>query len=409
MSLTYFEIKKEIENTDIALIDDTTYMTLKMRDVSREDCVNLFKLASNRLLHDEQFVALMMNRYNELHTMKTYLIPEEVKDNEIAVLQAVYINGETLEQASDRLKDSYDIVLTAVRNCGLALQYASDRLKKNSEIVLEAMRTDKNAFYCADYSLRNDANFMIEAGKIAPEIVVRYIPDILHENVDFMKEFINEHAGFYILIPSQLNNDRDLLMRVLKDNPGALLIANKNFRYDREAVKLALKGHPYLFLKQPILDIWRDDKEMALYAVSLFAKSYLSLSARLQEDDEVIDATLAKDMAMYNYLPIKFRTNTKILREALCTYPNMFISAPAEIRDNKELLLLAMHSKKAKVVYIYNSASERLKTDTDVILELLHHVQESIIPTEHLIKVFEVYKASQSPESGETSTERKQV
>lgn len=74
---------------------------------------------------------------------------EQLSQKEKAI-EAVRLDGKTLEVLPEHLRNDREVVLEAVKQNGMSLEYASEELKKDKEIITEAMNQDGRAVNFVD-------------------------------------------------------------------------------------------------------------------------------------------------------------------------------------------------------------------------------------------------------------------
>jgi len=223
-------------------------------------------------------------------------------DNYEFVLQAVLQNGLLLKYASKKKQDNYDIVFEAVQQNVLALKFSSDKLLNNKKIISKAISENKKENY----------NNM--------EIILKYVPEKLRETKYIIFDAIQYNAKEFKYASNNLKNDIKFILKCIKRN-----------MYIYFYLSDSLKKNPVIF------------RELLLKTQG-FGRSFV---------DWEIDKKRIKSFSKMVNIAIKWNG---LLLQYL----------PSDLRNDKEIALLAVSSANGGYEIPYQYLSEELKNDREI-------------------------------------------
>lgn len=134
------------------------------------------KYSSQRLRSNKKFV---MQASQIGYTLE--YVSEKLRDNKRIVLNSVKLNGNSLKYASDRLKNNKKIVLEAIKYDGAIIEFASERLRNNKKIALKAIKNNYYGFQYLSNKLKTNKPFLLNAVKIDGNIIT-LVPSEVFDN-----------------------------------------------------------------------------------------------------------------------------------------------------------------------------------------------------------------------------------
>jgi hypothetical protein len=125
-------------------------------------------------------------------------IPKSLIDYKMAS-EAVKSNNYSLRYISDNLKD-HNLVMMAVTNNGNSLEYAG-KFRLNRDVCIRAVQNNEYAIQYVDPSLQPDSELLLatihDSHRWSPSHpILRYTPDSLRENTDFINK-VRERNPMY--------------------------------------------------------------------------------------------------------------------------------------------------------------------------------------------------------------------
>ena len=118
-------------------------------------------------------------------------IPKKFWKDKEFVLEAVRIDGNALQYASDKLKNDREVVLEAVKEKVFALQFASDELKNDKEFVLEALKSNPYALeYVSLDFFKNEEQLAQCIEAVNNHLKDRVGQDVSQEDQEYASEVI---------------------------------------------------------------------------------------------------------------------------------------------------------------------------------------------------------------------------
>ena len=190
---------------DKKFLNDSELMLSALKH-AKGDHSQFYPLISENLKADKEFMtqAIYINGNSIQYASEKVL--EELKSDREIILAAVKESVYNLEYASEELRGDKEIVTIAIMGEGCCLKYASEELKGNREIVLAGVKTS----WCLKFAseeLKTDKEFIIAAVKIYAtgcgsrfeSEIRRLLEDLseeLYDDNDFEREFVSTFKAF---------------------------------------------------------------------------------------------------------------------------------------------------------------------------------------------------------------------
>jgi len=211
------------------------------------------------------------------------------------------------------------------------------------------------------------------------EDVIRKVPDDLwcgwlerasaEDRADevFMKKIVVRRGECLRFAPDSLRSDAVTVLKVVKSCPSAFLYASGELQNDREFVKQAVNQNPEVI--QYVSDRFRNDKGIALLAVRVDREIFSSLPEEMQNDADVLEASLGGKLYNLRYASGKVRDNKELAVRALSRYGHVLEYVSDRLRADRDVVTAAVSSAWNALGF----AAEDLRGDRDVVLAAVKH------------------------------------
>lgn len=204
-----------------------------------------------------------------------YFIFDDTITDKDEALQIVKEDGLMLRKVAEPLQDDEDIVRAAINQNIRSIGFSSKRFRSNKKLMIELIKKDKSLYTCLDESLVND------------------------------DEIINCFADVY-------TKEEALNLYNLHLDPYYEKQVDYFWRFSKEL---------------------RDDKELALFAVSYETTALLYVSPRLKSDIDVVYASVKKAGRSLRFADKKFSKDIEICIMAISQNPYSAEYVDESIRD----------------------------------------------------------------------------
>ena len=243
-------------------------------------------------------------------------LEERWRDDKEVMMVAVSAHGLSLEFASDRLKADKELVLAAIENDPRSLSYASRELRDDFEIRKIAYKTsifivDPIAWKVFE---RDDARMIretvktqkvVENGKTRYEHVFDELGEpVFSEEKTFAHPVYNKYKDFY-------NGNMSVRQMMLFEKQ---LIAETIKTVDEAIEFLSTEDGARSFQYLP--DKIREDRDVALKAVSMRGANLFYCAEELKENQAIVNAAIEQDPYALIYAAEKFRNDLQYRKRA---------------------------------------------------------------------------------------------
>ena len=193
---------------------------------------NNFQYASDRLRNDPEFVSDFLRRH-ELGVFEH--IGSELYEDREFMLEATRIHSYCFREVPTEFKEDKEFVLEAVSQNGSLLELTSDELRDDPEVVMTAVNNYSWAIRYASNRLLDDEEFMFEPlHNVNPEIL-DFASDRLKEDREFISKLIFEGCCSIKHIADDLKADRELMLEAVQWATGKPLEhADESLKEDRD-------------------------------------------------------------------------------------------------------------------------------------------------------------------------------
>lgn len=218
--------------------------------------------------------------------MSEYILEKvELAKRKDLILKFLEVDGNLLEQLSEKEKEDQAIVRVAIKNTPLALKYASPNMQATREIVLEAVRKRGEALAYASSDLREDKNIVLEA--IRNEgTAIAHASEELRKDKQMAIEAVRQYASAAYEVDKSLWDDKDFAIELVKANGSYLQNLNADFRNDKSVVLAAISNKAFVI--EMVSEELKNDREIGLAAVAENGYLLCYLSERLRADRGIV-------------------------------------------------------------------------------------------------------------------------
>lgn len=238
-------------------------------------------------------------------------VSDRLRDNEQLAMEAVMLDGYSLQYVSDRLKDNEDIVLASTNQNPWSIQYASDRLKNDDRIVLPLIHKDDTVFMYVNERYANDYDLAYEIMKKEPTAFY-FLSDKLQDNKTLAFMAVKESGNCFHSCSTRLRKNKDLVMEAIKTESSAYKYASGKYKNHFDSTWEMLKINPKIF--RYASKKLRDDYTLAYEAVSQDYYNFRYVSDRLKDDITLARIAYKHDIGMIEYASERIRENPILIK-----------------------------------------------------------------------------------------------
>lgn len=271
----------------------------------------------------------------------------ELNNNMETVESALYENGENLQYVAKHFQDNKGIVLMAVQQWGGALKYASKRLKSDKEVALKS-HPDGRMFSYLSTDLQKDKEVAMHFTQYNGMEVLPFLTKELETDIDIISCLIKSKE-YIEKIPHS----------VLTDQESALLLLTKIPQMTDTLVERQL-------IKK-IINHFKEDKSFILRAVQQNKNVFENIPNNLKYDRDVVIEAI-KYGCFLIFIPKQFYQDDKIMIEAINKDNHNLKFASDGLKDNREFIVSAL-KKEGRCIFDY--MSRRLQNDKEIIMMAL--------------------------------------
>ena len=275
---------------------------------------------------------------------------EEFRSDPEFVLAAVKYNGSCIKYALGGLQDDRDFIQKCVEADGYTLEHInnqdflndkalallaienyfsvfgiisklSDSLKNDPEVILAGLKKDRSALSAASEALHNDRDFILECIKINGDC-------------------------FGVITNDAFKNDREIVEQALDNLSEEVLkwdsVANgiasnisDELKKDRSIANKILKANPYTISYFPHFDF---TKEEILEFIQTNTKTYRQLSEHFKNDLDVVSLVIEKDPNMFSAMKAELKDNKDLALKAVSTLSLLYVELNKELKADKDIL-----------------------------------------------------------------------
>ena len=249
---------------------------------------------------------------------------------------AVKIDGNQLKFVNEELKDNFDLCYAAINQNFSSIRFCSNRLKSNKDIALLAISK-------SNFTSHDDVDGSIIYNSI--------IAESLRADLDFIfNAFISNPNCIHP--PDYLLNDIFFMYQAVSRNGMLIRFASLEIKHNRQIVLAAAKQDGDFFCDSEFQIFW-DDREIVLAAVSSSWDFLTCISDEYKSDDEFIDMIISncKNLRKLFVIPNEILFSKRGILE--CTrFKKCFLSLSSTANRFTLLLNLLNHNFLTKELII---------------------------------------------------------
>lgn len=347
-----------LEHVHNSLLDDKDFIRVCIENFPREMPIEHHPLsrASTRIRKDRELVILSFQRRTET--------PKKVEERGGFILNQE--NCPILRLMDRNIMSDKEFVRQFIIGFGEnkidlhPIRFASDALRRDLELNIlsfECMAKNENG----EHTSKPDEPPVLLINRRNMELF-RYIHPTILDNEDFISRAIRGYS-------------------FITESTHPLNYASERLKKDRNMTILALKSR-----KGPITSVihpdYKNDKEIALLAVSIFWKNVEWFSFELKDDKEFGLAAVSSHGEAIKYLSERISQDPDIIIAALRTYLDILDEERYHyLTDDKEMALKMVKSH----TWVLSKLSQRLREDREVVLESVKKFGNSILDADPLL------------------------
>ena len=210
-----------------------------------------------------------------------------LKENRKFIYEAVHSSPRILEHISEDTLSDLDFVFTLIKVNPQTVKYLPDHLRENADFIVKCLQEGAGPALLkyVDPDLLEDFEFALRAAKAEPWAYQYFDKDVQNSR-DILLVAVTRNGGVIQFAPKQFLSDRELAIATVRSAGWSLQFFDIAIRSDAQIVELAVQQDG-IALRYAI-EMFRDDKRLALLAVSKSGLALQDLSLRLRRDLDVI-------------------------------------------------------------------------------------------------------------------------
>ena len=232
-----------------------------VRRAIEESNHSVLRFVDDKLLNDRGFVLELLSTFD---SGLLSCIPNELKDDESFMKQAIELNTQAVVHASHRLRkgifsslylqdlssssedEDYQMPSWEEDDSSIS-SYSSEEeedgspaksIFENPENLLHDLRTatDSHALQLAPLHLQNDKMFLLECIKVNP-LSFNHFPQHLKDDTEFKLDLLTNNIEVFPL----MNQDREFIMKAVSTVKGVYSLLSEELKEDNEILLTALQ------------------------------------------------------------------------------------------------------------------------------------------------------------------------
>jgi hypothetical protein len=338
-----------------------------------------FRILRPRLKLDEEIARIAINSdFKSIQFVldaakEIGLDMNKLKEFKRLMITAVQVNGNALKLLPEMFRDDKDMVSIAVKERGNLLFDASWRLQRDLEVIeiaseslnevsmLKVVQMNGNALQFARIAYRNDPQFVLHA--------VLQIGTALR--------FATE----------KVKNDRAVVIEAVKNSGLAINYASEKLKNDEEIKTLASQERGFQI---------EENRSRQLMGSDVAMKD--ATTEQRNDRNHILGVVDANGLNLSG-ASLNLRGDPIVVRKALEQTGNALEFASEALRDNEDLVLLAIKSGDSKVLKF---ASERLKNQSRIVLKAIRNFSKPLAYASPALKSCKTFALAAVQENGKT-------
>lgn len=174
-------------------------------------------------------------------------------------------------------------------------------------------------------------------------------------------------------LSEELKSDKEIVAESIKKDWSSFKFASESLKSDINAVKefMLITGQIFQFASDEL----KINRELCLLAIKQSSNQYQFVKNLDKEDREFIKESVLLAGTSIQFMTDNFKDDFDIAKIAVNQSGYAFMYLSTKLKNNTELLIDSV--KQLKSGYILDCASDELRTNVNLILELLDYVKES--------------------------------
>lgn len=244
----------------------------------------------------------------------------ELTSDKKAVLKILKDNPDNLEFVSPELRNDRELIMSVISKPenGYYFEYASPELRDDEELAQLSLRINTGAFQYLSQRLRDKKDFVRDVVKKSGH-ELSFASSALKDDPEIVKIAAIQYPNILSQLAPKFREDDEFMRQIIEVNGDAITVASTKLKDDKN---LAIKS----FLTTKSVSILQ------------------SLSERLRDDEDVVEAAVRANQAYLSYASKRIRGDKKLALKliALCSYPHMCVNSLSEdLQKDDDILRLA--------------------------------------------------------------------
>jgi hypothetical protein len=175
-------------------------------------------------------------------------------------------------------------------------------------------------------------------------------------------------------LSEELKSDKDVVAESIKKDWSTFKFASESLKNDVDAIKdfMSINGQVFQFASDKI----KINRGLCLLAIKESSNQYQFIKNLDKEDREFIKESVMLAGTSIQFMTENYKDDFEIAKIAVNQSGFAFMYLSKNLKNNSELLIDSV--KQLKSGYILDHASDELRTNINLILELLDYVEESL-------------------------------
>ena len=228
-----------------------------VRRAIEESNHSVLRFVDDKLLNDGGFILELLSTFD---SGLLSFIPNELKDDESFMKQAIELNTQAVVHASHRLRkgifsnlclqdlssssEDEDYQMPSGEDSSVS-SYSSEEEEygspakstfENPELLLHDLRTDSHALQLAPLHLQNDKMFLLECIKVNP-LSFNHFPQHLKDDTEYKLDLLTNNIEVFPL----MDQDREFIMKAVSTVKGVYSLLSEELKEDKEILLTALQ------------------------------------------------------------------------------------------------------------------------------------------------------------------------
>jgi hypothetical protein len=197
-------------------------------------------------------------------------------------------------------------------------------------------------------------------------------PELL-KDMNFLKEAVLICPHIMHLVDVQLRDNKELALLALSYKGHAYIDLSDRLKNDEDIVQAFLKVTPK-FQYELFMNSLRDIKVLALKVLEQSEKNIKMLSNNLKNDEDIIKKCVERDGLLLYQASGRLKNNKSVVKVAITNNSSAYHYISSELKKDKELAIFTLKDNPYLLAYV----DESLKSDKDVVMFAISIEEECI-------------------------------